>query len=207
MEVNGLKFDYESAKDMELKLMKRINELETLIKFQYNLHVTDISWSDFNFNSHDHIKVLLHGGKRIEEKRIPNGLFKSGFKEGQVRYKIEKVEHCYLTMIDPELQRNKINGDRYISVDVKVLKNYAPKDPVVKQILDAIIERSKLNKILGTYLKGLIDLREEKDWRDGLLHPNYNQCVVKTGRLSSSSPNGQNLAGDILNLIVSRYDD
>jgi DNA polymerase I-like protein with 3'-5' exonuclease and polymerase domains len=44
------------------------------------------------------------------------------------------------------------------------------------------------------------------DWNASMLYPNYNQCVTQTGRLSSSRPNGQNLAGDIADVIVSVYE-
>lgn len=57
--------------------------------------------------------------------------------------------------------------------------------PVVSQILDY----RELSKILTTYVEPLLELSQE----DGKIHTTFNQTGTVTGRLSSDSPNLQNI--------------
>ena len=230
MEFNGLKFDTSQAREMEMSLAQEIATLETYIKMQYSMHIQDVCWKGFNFNSHDHVACLLYGGTIIEDMKLPNGFFKKGAKEGQTRYKHTKIEHCFNGVLlnssgiasglsprfdfeSPYAKGAGPTDKNYLKLFIAVIEkeikegNNTERDNVALGILQALLKRSAAQKILSTYLRGLFSLMEEKDWRDGYLHPNYNQCVVRTGRLSSSSPNGQNLSGNILNLIESRYND
>ncbi len=78
----------------------------------------------------------------------------------------------------------------WFSVDSETLdeisKNYA--------IAGMILEYRGYEKLRGTYTEGLV--REIRP-STGRIHTNYNQTVASTGRLSSESPNLQNIpAGD-----------
>jgi DNA polymerase I-like protein with 3'-5' exonuclease and polymerase domains len=66
-----------------------------------------------------------------------------------------------------------------------------------------LIELSKLEKRNGTYYKGLVKLRQEMHWPKNKLHGQYNQCVAKTGRLSSSKPNQQNFDSSLQDIFIS----
>lgn len=57
-------------------------------------------------------------------------------------------------------------------------------------IVNKILEYRSLNKLIGTYLDSFPKLINP---RTGRLHTMYNQTVTATGRLSSSSPNLQNI--------------
>jgi DNA polymerase-1 len=70
-----------------------------------------------------------------------------------------------------------------------------------------LLELAKLEKLNGTYYKGLVNLRKEMHWPVGVLHGSFNQTTASTGRLSSSRPNAQNFATDILDIFISRYDN
>ena len=65
--------------------------------------------------------------------------------------------------------------------------------------------RATLDKRLTTYYRGLNKLVDEQNWRKGVLHGQLNQCVARTGRLSSSKPNLQNFDGEIKSLFKTRY--
>jgi DNA polymerase-1 len=70
------------------------------------------------------------------------------------------------------------------SCDAEVLQGY--KDvPFCKSLL----EYRKASKLLSTYLEGF----EENIHDDGLVHTTYNLTFTETGRLSSQSPNLQNI--------------
>jgi DNA polymerase I-like protein with 3'-5' exonuclease and polymerase domains len=52
-----------------------------------------------------------------------------------------------------------------------------------------LIEYSRVEKLVSTYGQSLLDKVDE----DGRLRANFNNCITLTGRLSSSSPNLQNI--------------
>ena len=58
-------------------------------------------------------------------------------------------------------------------------------NPLAKHIIDY----RKVDKLLSTYGASLLEMLHE----DGRLHGSYNQTVTRTGRLSSSKPNLQNI--------------
>lgn len=57
-------------------------------------------------------------------------------------------------------------------------------------IIEKILEYRKYAKLLGTYIDGLIPHIK----KDGKIHSYFNQAQTTTGRLSSSSPNLQNIS-------------
>ena len=73
------------------------------------------------------------------------------------------------------------------------------------EILEIILKRSTLEKRKSTYYQGLCNLIDENNWTKGDIHGQLNQCVARTGRLSSSKPNLQNFDGEIKSLFTSRY--
>ena len=76
----------------------------------------------------------------------------------------------------------------------------------IKEILNLISKRREKSKLLNTYYQGFLDLRKKMDWPSGEIHGQFNQCVVPTGRLSSSRPNQQNLPEVVSELFESKYD-
>ena len=71
------------------------------------------------------------------------------------------------------------------STDAKVLQQVANEHPIA----DKIIAYRELTKLKGTYIDGLVKLIGE----DGRIHSTLNQTTTATGRLSSDSPNLQNI--------------
>ena len=71
------------------------------------------------------------------------------------------------------------------STDAKVLQQLAIEHPIA----DRIIAYRELAKLKGTYIDGLIGLIAE----DGRIHTTLNQTTTATGRISSDSPNLQNI--------------
>ena len=67
-----------------------------------------------------------------------------------------------------------------------VLEKLAPKHPIVAKIM----KYRAMKKLLNTYLSALPAAINPET---GRVHTNYNQTVTATGRLSSSSPNLQNI--------------
>ena len=74
-----------------------------------------------------------------------------------------------------------------------------------KELVRLILDRATLEKRLTTYYRGLVELRTSMNWPVDKLYGQLNQCVARTGRLSSSKPNLQNFDGEIKQLFRSRY--
>ena len=72
------------------------------------------------------------------------------------------------------------------STDISVLEELQGKHPVI----DHLIAYRTLNKLKTTYIDNLPKLVLKST---GRIHTSYNQTIVATGRLSSSSPNLQNI--------------
>ncbi|HKH77002.1 MAG TPA: DNA polymerase I [Rubrobacteraceae bacterium] len=83
-----------------------------------------------------------------------------------------------------ELPRGRKTKTGY-STDARVLQQLAIEHPIA----DKIIAYRELTKLKGTYIDGLVDLIRE----DGRIHSTLNQTTTSTGRLSSDSPNLQNI--------------
>jgi DNA polymerase-1 len=71
------------------------------------------------------------------------------------------------------------------STDAKVLQQLAIENPIAERI----IEYRELTKLRGTYIEGLLKLISD----DGRIHTTLNQTTTATGRISSDSPNLQNI--------------
>jgi len=83
-----------------------------------------------------------------------------------------------------EIGKGKKNTIGY-KTDSKTLQKYIDKHPVIEKVL----EYRNLSKLLNTYLNSL----KEYVLEDGNIHTIFNQTLTRTGRLSSSEPNLQNI--------------
>ena len=83
-----------------------------------------------------------------------------------------------------EIARGKKNKTGY-KTDVKVLEKLVDKHPIVEKIL----EYRNLAKLKSTYIEGLGNYILS----DGKIHTIYKQTLTRTGRLSSTEPNLQNI--------------
>lgn len=77
------------------------------------------------------------------------------------------------------------SGNRQPAADKDVLDHYKNEHPAIK----LLIRHSELDKLHGTYLTGLTGIVDPHD----RIHSSFNQGVARTGRLSSSDPNLQNI--------------
>jgi DNA polymerase-1 len=80
----------------------------------------------------------------------------------------------------------RLTKTKQYRTDEEVLQRLTSKHPVVGKVL----EYRGLKKLLSTYVESLPELIDRKT---GRIHTTYNQAVASTGRLSSTSPNLQNI--------------
>ncbi len=90
----------------------------------------------------------------------------------------------FVTLELPYPKKRK-KGDMSYSTSKEILDKIHLFHPIV----DNVLEYRNLAKIYTNYAVGLLDEIRE----DGKIHTIFNQCLTRTGRLSSSKPNLQNI--------------
>lgn len=198
MEWNGMRFNVEGALEHADVLDKQHSALYA--------ELIDHIGIPFNPASNDQLSAVLYGGTFQVETRVPNGVFKSGKKMGETRYKIERTDVTFPRRYKPiEGSESKKEGVWLVNTDV--LAKLRPLDKKDRKIIPLLQQMSKLAKLSGTYLRGWSKLIDEMNWHPTHIHQTLNQCVTATGRLSSSKPNSQNADPITKKFIVSRFED
>lgn len=87
--------------------------------------------------------------------------------------------------LEIEYPKKRKKDDTSYSTSKDILDKISDKHPIVEKVL----EYRNLYKLYANYSIGLIDEIRE----DGKIHTIFNQCLTRTGRLSSSKPNLQNI--------------
>lgn len=134
---------------------------------------------------------MEHTGIKVDKKVLDN------MKE-EIKIKLELLEkdiynmsgntfniNSYKQLGEVLFDKMGIPSNKKRSTDREYLIRHQEKYPIIKKIL----EYKMLSKIYGTYVVGLNDYI----LKDGKIHTIYNQTLTRTGRLSSSEPNLQNI--------------
>ena len=198
MEFNGLLFDENSSNRLAKELVDQIEIIDKIL-FEYHELV------EFNPNSTEHVSSLLYGGTIKVRRREVIGVFKTGTRMGQQKERWVEHEITFPKLINP-IKGSELAKEGFFSTDDQTLKSLKTRSKYGKDLVEVLVTRATLEKRLSTYYKGLVDLRKEMNWHEGRLHGQLNQCVARTGRLSSSKPNLQNFDGEIKTLFRSRYE-
>ena len=197
MEFNGILYQQEKSVLLGEQLGEQIERTRKNI-----LSYTELP--NFNCNSGDHLSCLLYGGTLIHQFRVPIGTYKSGAKIGQIRYKLFEQKYEQPRLVEP-LKGSALKKEGYWSTDEPTLRSLKCSKET-KKLVDNILELAKLETLQSKYFFGIPKLMEKRGWVD-FLHGNLNQCVARTGRLSASEPNQQNMAPEVKTLCTSRYND
>lgn len=197
MEYNGLVFDEVKCTELGEELTVQIKRLDDIL---FDYHQTD----DFNCNSTEHLSALLYGGTIVLKRREAIGVFKTGTRAGQVKERWVDYPIVFEKIVNP-IKGSELAKEGFYSTDEQTLKSLRGSKKA-KELVELLLSRATLEKRLSTYYEGLVKLRKEMKWDEGKLHGQLNQCVARTGRLSSSRPNLQNFDGEIKQLFRSRYD-
>ena len=196
MEYNGMLYDVPLSLELATKEESKIKEIESKLKVNYE--TIPINW-----DSKDHLSCYLYGGAIVDTVRLPIGVYKTGAKEGQPRYKLVDYEYKLEQLVVPP-KGSELKKEGYYATNEQTLRSIRGTAEVRKRV-NLILERSQSAKLAGTYYRGLPELIEEMGWPKQTLHGQFNQCVAATGRLSSTKPNLQNFAREIKQLLTTRY--
>lgn len=199
-EWNGVKYDLERSKKLGDELLERINILRGGVSaFHEGVPV--------NFNSPAHVSALLYGGIVKESYREA---YEFRYKDGRTAIKERKAEkhHELSRLVDPlpktEL-KSKDDEPKKWSTSEDVVRQLKPRGKA-KELVALLLELAELQTKVERYYHGIVAKYEEKNWQGSIIHGQLNQCVARTGRLSSSDPNMQNMDGEAKQCFISRYD-
>ncbi len=193
MEHHGIIYDTKLCETRGTELEERINASRAALNAFYP--EIPINWA-----SGDQLSAFLYGGTISQVVKVHEGFFKSGLKKGEPKYKNTIVEHQLPRLYEPLKGSEMAKEGFYSTSEDTLLKLKGKQGP-----LTILLELSKMEKLLGTYYRGLPKLNEEMNWREGMLHGTFNSCVAQTGRLSCVRPNLQNFAADLKDVFVTRY--
>lgn len=203
---NGMPFDLPLAKAYAYELEKQIAEIvvewEEEIKSYGTTHGNPILSEALRDMARDALSSpkklsnLLYGGQPVKYKeRQQVGTYKNG----KPKYKTETVEFVppqgYAFCKPPEGGGTDEPSLTALRAEKVKLCGGVPTFPINTKrciaLIDLVLKYRELTKILGTYVKPLIEMAEAS--MDGRIHPSINTNATATGRLSSSKPNAQNM--------------
>lgn len=193
MEQNGITYDEELCDSRGAELDAQIEELRAKLDAFYP--DIPILWS-----SGDQLSAFLYGGTITQIVKEHVGFYKSGAKVGQPKYQNKEIEHVLPRLYQP-LKGTELKKEGYYATNADTLLKLKGKQGPLKVLL----ELSRLEKLNGTYYRGLPKLNKEYSWPDGYLHGQFNQTTAATGRLSSEKPNLQNFASELQDVFITRY--
>ena len=194
VEWNGMRFNRAKVEAKEKELETQISELQKSLDVYHNV-------PNFNWGSPAHLSALLYGGSIQEVRKVPNGTFKSGQKVGAPKFKNEVVVHTLPRMYNPP-KGSELAKPGTWSVDEDTLLSIKGGK---KELIERILKVKELAKLQSTYVSGLLKKHDEQHQPEGYIHGQYNQVVAATGRLSSSSPNMQNMSEAVLDIFETRF--
>lgn len=156
----------------------------------------EITWVKIDRDKLKGIWILLEN----EINNLEKSIFELTWEEFNIKSPKQVWEILFNKLALPKWKKTKT----WWSVSADVLWELSHDYPVAQKIVDY----RHYTKLLSTYIDWLIDLLDEDDF----VHTSYNQTVTATWRLSSTSPNLQNIpsssgiAWEIRGAFISRFE-
>jgi DNA polymerase I-like protein with 3'-5' exonuclease and polymerase domains len=196
MQFNGLHIDRAKLDEYTVEVVNKYVEVKLDLQDLAEGHlIEDINspkqWSQFFFG----------GTKKVKVKEEV-GVYKNGNTKYKLVEKKIKIDPFIRYVPDPDKVSAKTGQ---VSVDDAVLNDMLKHtfDPKAIAIINALLKYRELSKQLSTYVQGL-----SKHIIGDFIHGKLNHTATVTGRLSSTSPNLQNISNNpIKQIFTSRFKD
>mgnify|MGYP003407036146 CR=1 FL=1 len=186
MTCTGIKIDMvrceQTLRDFNLKYVEYLEQAVDKVKLFWN----DERLPAFNINSPDHKSAAFFGGVIKCTVKREFGLYKNG----NIKYK-NITEYVKVTgfKVPSSISRPSAKEGFYSTDDAVMKKVLAKtKNNDLKEYCKLQQQAMMYKKAANTYCQAFLDRSV-----DGTLYPNFNNTATKTGRLSSSEPNMQNV--------------
>jgi len=190
MENAGMHFDLEKCAEISDEL--RVSLLEVQEKMHW-LVKSETGFEFFTPTKNKEASTVLFGGTFKWDEQEEAGVFKTGLKKGQKKYRKVNVERSFSGILSPvtkakakELFQDSVSDQ----VLQWILENENPENWAVGQFIGYLQDFREMHKDLSTYYDGYTKLV----WEDGMIRPNFQHCATRTGRQSCTQPNLQNVS-------------
>ena len=178
--INKAKFVYEIKDYLKDKI--KADEVENLfynIEMPLAITLGDMEYTGVNVDKNTLIKM----GDEIKEKL--ESLTKEIYNQAGIEFNISSPKELGVILFEKlELPHGKKNTLGY-STNADILNKLKDKHPIINLIL----EYRMLTKLYSTYIEGLMNYIGS----DNKIHTIFTQTLTRTGRLSSTEPNLQNI--------------
>lgn len=205
MMFNGMKVDVKKLNNFIIQYSRDVLNIERYLKTTTKL---DYGFPELNLDSPKQLSAVIYGGTLVSAEKVADGVFKTGDKAGQPRYKLVKTEHKLpgiFTAADAKsLAIPEMTFGGFSTDDESLSKLAKLKTSIY---VNSLLEYRELNKQLSTYFTKTQELLFPGEY----IYHNINNTATITGRYSSSEPNLQNVTSgeksDIKKCYVTRYDN
>lgn len=180
MEYNGMHIDREKLNTKALHTDAQLSFINGALRSVVDkLKFPHEHLGEFDPNKRSHISAVLFG---------TTYKYKVKAEDSKKKEEVTALFKGFEQMAYADWKQGKGNMYNVSEEVLKIVKAHAS-DVDVVAFIDLLLEHRKLSKEKSTYLDGI----KEKIFPDGNIHHNLNQEITRTGRLSSSNPNLQNI--------------
>ena len=174
------KFIFDNKEQIEKKLKEEeVYDFYKNIEFPLSRVLGDMEYTGVNVDKNTLIKM----GDEIKEKL--ESLTKEIYNQAGSEFNISSPKELGVILFEKlELPHGKKNSLGY-STNADILNKLKDKHPIINLIL----EYRMLTKLYSTYIEGLMNYIGS----DNKIHTIFTQTLTRTGRLSSTEPNLQNI--------------
>lgn len=169
-ETYGIGLSAETTEKLRAEYLNKYIELETSLQNMISNIETEIK---------DYIRRKSHFGKAVKDMaklQYPVN-FGSPVQVKELLYDVLRVKYK---------GNNQSTGEE----ELKEIKNLNSDNTFVCKLIDTLLEYRGISKLFSTYIEALPASINKKT---GKIHARFNQYGAKTGRMSSSNPNLQNI--------------
>lgn len=179
MEIHGMPIDIEQVIQTQLDMQQASADyLQKILQSPHVIDAINLIRIDKLTAINAALKVKQHGMEKVADEQFNPG---SPDQMQVLLYDVLKM---------PVIDKTKTGNPATGAKTLDKLINHTDDDSV-KELLTTLIDYSKVNKILSTFIPAFLGAQQKGNWH--YLHGSFNIGGTLSGRLSSSNPNMQNI--------------